>query len=125
MVKTIEDRLKAHLPDRYEDTLACYDMWKHEDWEDITDDGELIGFISYFFLDFKWDMIITAAHANRFSKDQWKILQATLLNRVKPIRIQSDPNNIALHRGAARLGGYFIEDEIYFPYPWEPGVYNK
>lgn len=125
MIRTIEDRLKAHLPDRYEDTLACYDIWKHEDWEDRGDDGELIGFISYFFLDFKWDMIITAAHANNFSKAQWRILQATLQNRVKPIRIQSDPNNLALHRGAARLGGYFIEDEIYFPYPWEPGVYKR
>jgi len=124
MITTIEERVKEHLPGRYQDTLACYDAFEHEDWEDITDDGELIGFISYFFLDFKWDMIITAAKDNNFSRKQWKILKHTLINRKKPIRIQSDPNNIALHKAAKRLGGKFIEDEIHFPYPWE-GHYNK
>ena len=114
MIRTIEDRIKEHLPGRYKDTLACYKAFKHQDWEEYNDEGELIGFVSYFLLDFKHDMIITAAKDNKFSKAQWRILRDTLRDRVKPIRIQSDPNNKALHKGAARLGGVFIEDEIYF-----------
>ena len=117
MIRNIEDRIKEHLPNRYKDTLACYDMWKHQDWKDIAEDGELVGFISYFFLDFKFDMIITAAKDNKFSRTQWKILRQTILNRTKPLRIQSDPNNRALHKGAARLGGVFVEDEVHFPEP--------
>jgi len=125
MIRTIEDRLKEHLPDRYADTLACYDMWEHQDWEDIAEDGELVGFISYFLLDFKFDMIITAAKDNRFSKAQWRILRDTIKYRTKPIRIQSDPNNLALHKGAARLGGTFVEDEIHFPEPGYTYINNK
>ncbi len=119
MITTIEQRLKHHLPNRYTDTLRCYDVFEHEDWEEFAEDGELIGFVSYFFLDFKWDMIITAAKDNIFSKTQWRIIKNTIENRVKPLRIQSDPNNKALHRGAARLGGKFVEDEIFFPAPAE------
>ena len=120
MINTIEERIKEHLPNRYADTLACYDMWEHEDWEDRDEDtGELIGFISYFFLDFKFDMVITAAADNKFSRAQWKILKHTIENRVKPLRIQSDPTNKALRKGAARLGGKFVEDEIYFKGPGE------
>jgi len=112
-VETIEEMLIEHLPGRYKDTLACYEMWKHEDWEE-SDEGGLKGFISYFYLDFKYDMIITASRDDVFSKTQWRILRDTIKNRSKPIRIQSDPNKPALHKGAARLGGRFIEDEIYF-----------
>ena len=104
-----------HLPGRYQDTLACYDAWTNESWEDRDEEtGELLGFISYFFLDFKHDMIITAAKDNKFSKAQWRVLRDTLRARTKPISIQSDPDNIALHKGAERLGGKFYEDTIYF-----------
>ena len=118
MIKTIEELLIHHLPNRYQDTLACYEMWEHEDWEDRDmETGELKGFISYFLLDFKFDMIITAQQENRFSKDQWKVLQKTIINREKPIRIQSDPTNPVLHRAAKKYGGKFVEDEIWFPAP--------
>ncbi len=104
-----------HLPGKYEDTLRCYDVFKSESWEDRDEEtGELLGFVSYFFLDFKYDMIITAAKDNRFSKSQWRVLRDTLRKRVKPIRIQSDPSNLALHKGAKRLGGEFYDDEIFF-----------
>ena len=115
MIKSIEEMLIDHLPNRYQDTLNCYDIFTHEDWEDRDEEtGELLGFISYFFLDFKHDMIITAAKDNKFSKAQWRVLRDTLRARVKPISIQSDPKNIALHKGAERLGGEFYEDTIYF-----------
>ncbi len=117
MDKQIREMLIDHLPNRYSDTLSCYDMWEHENWKDLDEEGNMRGFISYFFLDFKQDMVITAATNNRFSKTQWRILRDTIKNRVKAIRIQSDPNNKALHKGAARLGGRFILDEIYFPDP--------
>lgn len=120
MIRTIEDRIKEHLPGRYTDTLKCYEVFEHEDWEDIAEDGELVGFISYFFLDFKYDMIITAAKGDRFSKSQWAVLKSTVENRTKPLRIASDPKNKALHRGAARFGGVFIDDEIFFNYPMAP-----
>ncbi len=115
MITTIEEMLIDHLPERYTDTLNCYKCFKNESWEDRDKDtGELLGFISYFFLDFKHDMIITAAKDNKFSKAQWRVLRDTLRNRVKPISIQSDPDNKALHKGAERLGGVFYEDTIYF-----------
>ena len=115
MIKTIEEMLIQHLPGRYEDTLNCYKCFKHENWEDRDEEtGELLGFVSYFFLDFKYDMIITAAKNDRFSKSQWKVLRDTLRARVKPIRIQSDPNKPQIHKGAARLGGKFYGEEIFF-----------
>lgn len=117
MTRTIEELLIEHLGTRVEDTLSCYAMWEHEDWEDITDDGELIGFISYFLLDFKFDMVITAAKNNRFSKTQWRILRDTIVKRVKPLRIQSDPSNNAIQKSAKRFGGIFLEDEVWFPQP--------
>ena len=118
MIMTIEDRLKDHLPGRYEDTLKCYEMWEHQDWEDRDPDtGELIGFVSYFLLDFRFDMIITAAKENKFSKEQWRVLRETIVNRVKPLRIASDPSNKVLHRAVKKFGGKFIMDEIYFPEP--------
>ena len=109
--------LIQHLPNKYEDTLACYDMWEHEDWKDLDEEGNLKGFISYFYLDFKWDMIITAATDNRFSKAQWRILKKTVLARTKPLRVASDPNNKAIISSVERLGGKFFEDEAWFPEP--------
>lgn len=117
MIRTIEDRLREHLGDRVADTLKCYDMWEHQDWEDITDDGELIGFISYFLLDFKFDMIITAAKDNIFSRTQWRIIKDAVVNRVKPLRIQSDPSNIVLQKIVKKYGGVFLDDEIWLPQP--------
>ena len=117
MDKQIEEMLIAHLPNRYADTLACYSMWKYEDWKDIQEDGSMNGFVSYFFLDFKYDMIITAATDNKFSKTQWRVLRDTIVNRTKPISIQSDPSNKILHKAAEKFGGKFYEDVIYFPAP--------
>ena len=117
MITTIEERIKEHLPGRYADTLACYKVWEHEDWEDKDESGYLKGFVSYFFLDFKFDMIITAAENNRFSKEQWKVIRDTVVHRVKPIRIQSDPGNPILHKIAHKYGGKFYDDEIWFPAP--------
>ena len=117
---TIEERIKEHLPGRYQDTLACYEMWEHENWEDRDKDtGELKGFISYFFLDFKFDMIIAAAENNRFSKTQWKILRDTIVNRTKPLRIQSDPNNKSIIAAVKKYGGKWCDDEIWYPAPGE------
>ena len=112
--KQIKELLIHHLPNRYTDTIACYDMWRHEDWKDMNPDGTINGFISYFFLDFKFDMIITAQWDNKFSKAQWKIIRDTIVNRTKPIRIQSDPSNPILHKVAKKYGGKFVEDEIWF-----------
>ena len=117
MDKQIEEMLIQHLPNRYEDTLACYEMWVNENWKDIDSDGNFNGFVSYFFLDFKWDMIVTAAKDNRFSKEQWRVLKHTIRNRTKPIRIASDPSNPVLHRVAKSFGGKFFDDEIWFPEP--------
>ena len=118
MIKTIKELLIHHLPGRYADTLACYDMWEHQDWEDRDKEtGELKGFISYFFLDFRFDMVIVAQQENRFSKDQWRVLRDTIQYRTKPLRIQSDPYNKVLQRAVKKYGGKFVEDEIYFPEP--------
>ncbi len=100
-----------HLPGKYKDTLACYDMWEHQDWEDRDEEtGELLGFVSYFFL----DMMIAAAKNNRFSPTQFKIVINTIRNRVKPIRLQSDPTNKALCRIVTKYGGRWLDDEMIF-----------
>ena len=115
MITTIEEMIKEHLLEP-RDTLACYKCFNHESWEDRDEEtGELVGFVSYFFLDFGFDMLIAAAKDNKFSKAQWRVLRDTIKNRVKPLRIQSDPNNYALHKGASRLGGFFVDGDIYFP----------
>ncbi len=120
-IYTIEELLEEHLVEA-KDTIACYRCFEHEDWEERGEEGELLSFVSYFYLDFKYDMIITASRSNVFSKKQWSVLRDTLLHRTKSIRIQSDPKNIALHKGAARYGGYFIDGEILFPYPWDKEI---
>ena len=115
MINTIEEMLIEHLKEP-KDTLACYECFNNESWEDRDPEtGELKGFITYFFLDFEYDMIICAATDNKFSKSQWRILRDTLNNRVKPIRIQSDRYNMALRKGAKRFGGYFTGGDIYLP----------
>jgi hypothetical protein len=111
------DLIEYHLPGKSKDTVTWYKNFTHETVLYYNDNEELEGMVSYFFLDFKFDMIITAAKDNKFSRTQWKILRQTILNRTKPLRIQSDPNNRALHKGAARLGGVFVEDEVHFPEP--------
>ncbi len=119
MDNRVREMLIKHLPGRYEDTLKCYDVFTEETWVDENEDGTINGFISYFFLDFRHDMIVTAATDNRFSKAQWRVLRDTIRGRTKPLRIESDPDNIALHKGAARLGGKFFDREIMFS---EPGI---
>jgi len=123
MITTIEDRLKDHLPNIWGPAVDCYSNYIHEDWYDYAEDGELLGFISYFFLEDKSDMIITAAKDNRYSKAHWRVLRDTLINRSKPIRIQSDPKNKVLHKGAEKFGGFFLGSEIVMPYPWSTGKY--
>lgn len=118
MIMTIEDRIREHLPEP-RDTLACYECFRNESFEDRDKKtGELKGFVTYFFLDFPFDMIIAAAEDNRFSKSMWYVLRDTIVNRVKPLRIQSDPTNPLLHKAVKKYGGYFTEDgEMYFPKP--------
>lgn len=118
MITTIEERIREHMPEPT-DTLNCYKCFLHENWEDRDPKtGELKGFITYFFLDFPFDMIVTAAKDNRFSKSHWKILRDTIINRVKTIRIQSDPTNKVLQRAVKKYGGYFDEEgEIIFRKP--------
>jgi len=116
MIETITELLEDHLEgDRLKETLDCYTKYIHESWTNISPEGEVIGFITYFFMKGEYDMIITAAKGNRFSKSQWRILQRLLQNRTRKIVINSDPNNKVLHRGAAKLGGKFIGEDVYFP----------
>jgi len=122
MITTIRDRIIEHLPEP-KDTLACYECFRNESWEDIDKDtGELLGFVTYFFLDFEYDMLIAAAKDNKFSKEQWRVLKHTIGNRAKSLRIQSDPNNKVLHRAAEKFGGYFTGGDIYFPLETKKGV---
>lgn len=123
MITTIKERLKEHLPDEWGIAHSCYSKYKHENWYDYSEDGELLGFVSYFFLEGKSDMIITAAKDNRFSKKHWRVLRDTLLNRTKAIRIGSDPTNPILHLGANKFGGFFLGKDLVFPYPWSTGKY--
>lgn len=113
----IEELIKEHLPNDYEDTLKCYEEYIHETWEEIDKNTqELKGFISYFFLDDEeFDMIVVIAKGNIFSRAQWKILAKTLKIRDREIQINSDNTNKKLHEFAARYGGYFKGDEIIFP----------
>jgi len=115
LITTIEEMLVEHLPEP-KDTLSCYKCFRNESWEDKDPNtGELVGFVTYFFLDFGFDMLIAAAKDNKFSKAQWRVLRDTIKNRSKSLRIQSDPNNPVLHRAAESFGGFFVDGDIYFP----------
>ncbi len=120
MIYTIADRLRDHLEDPQR-TLDMYLLEDHEDWEERDPEtDELIGFVSYFYFpDNSYDMIVTAAKDDRFSRQQWKVISKTLKNRNRAILIYSDPTNSILHKGCKKYGGHFIEDKIFFPYPWE------
>lgn len=117
IMDTIEELIKEHLPNDYEYTLETYKECVHEDWEERDKDTkELIGFISYFFLDEEaYDMIVVIAKGNIFSRAQWRILSKTLKTRNKEIQINSDSTNKKLHEFATRYGGYFEGDDIVFP----------
>jgi len=107
------DLIEYHLPGRSRDTISWYKNFSQETIL-YYKDGKLDGMISYFFLDFKFDMIIVMQRDNVFYKSMWKILKKTIQERVKPIRIMSDPNNKVLVRGAIRNGGKWVDDEIFF-----------
>jgi hypothetical protein len=70
--------------------------------------------ISYFFLDFRFDMMIVMQRNNRFYKSMWQILRDTTQNRVKPIRIMSDPTNEVLVKMTQKYGGEWHYDELWF-----------
>ena len=107
--------IKFYLPDNYQETLSCYSKFKHSDWEDRDPNtNELIGFVSYFYLLYEHDMIITAAKDNRFSKAQWKVIKTTIKNRKKGIVIYCEPVKEII-RATIQLGGKFIEDRAIFP----------
>ena len=120
--KQIEEMLRQHLPDRATDTLACYEAFKHDDWKDLDEEGNLKGFVSYFFLDFTHDMLITAANNNTFSKTHFKVVKDTVLNRDRPLRISADQNKKILHKLVEKYGGKFFEGEIWFREPGESYV---
>jgi hypothetical protein len=115
MINTIYGRLKEHLDEKeYELAIDVYETYEHTNWVEYKN-GELIGFISYFTLPTDFDMIVTAAKDNKFSKSQWKELKKSIVSSNKDLQIKSDPTNNALHKGAYRLGGKFIEDIIHIP----------
>ena len=106
--------IEYHLKDRSGDTITWYRSFKHETilYYDIED--KLEGMISYFFLDFVFDTMVVMQRDNVFYKSMWRILKDTIKNRVKPLRIMSDPNNKVLVKGAIRHGGTWMQDEIWF-----------
>jgi len=119
MNTTIDELMIEHVPVGWEHTLDILHHFEHEDWVEYADDGELIGFICYFkFDDFKDDLILTAAKDNKFSRLHWKIVMNTTKNRECSIRIPSDPTNKTIRRLAESYGGYWVDEEIYLPYPW-------
>ena len=110
--RTIEELIKKHRPNDYEDILEWYRECPHETWID----KDTRGFISYFFLeDEEYDMIIVMATDDIFSRAQWRVLAKTLKVRSKEVQINSDSSNTKLQEFAARYGGYFKGEDIVFP----------
>ncbi|OYT57747.1 MAG: hypothetical protein B6U76_00125 [Desulfurococcales archaeon ex4484_217_2] len=108
------DLIEWHLPGRSKDTISCYQMWDHETLLYYDEEGNLDAMISYFFVDFPFDMMIVMQRNNKFYKDMWKVLRDTTQNRVKPIRIMSDPNNKVLVRKTKQYGGEWHQDELWW-----------
>ena len=106
--------IEYHLPGRSKDTIAWYENFTHDTVLFYDDEDRLDSMLSYFSLDFRFDTMIAMQREDKFSKRMWKILRDTLVSRVKPIRIMSDPKKKALHKAAARYGGKFYEDEVFF-----------
>jgi hypothetical protein len=106
--------IEYHLPGKSKDTIAWYKYFKHDTVLFYDDDNNLDSMLSYFILDFPFDMMIAMQRDNKFSKEMWRILRDTIHLRVKPLRIMSDPNNKVLVKGAIRHGGEWHQDEIWF-----------
>jgi hypothetical protein len=114
LTEDMVELINHHLPGRSQDTIACYKMWEHETVLFYNEDGTLDAMISYFFLDFRFDMMIVMQRNNRFYKSMWQILRDTTQNRVKPIRIMSDPTNEVLVKMTKKYGGEWHYDELWF-----------
>lgn len=112
-MSSIEELIIHHLK-RPIETLLVFKYFKHSDWIEY-EDGKLISLVSYFKLDYSFDMVVAINKDNIFTPRQWRVIFTILKNRTKEIRIQSDSSNDKLHKGAKRFGGYFEEDEIIFP----------
>ena len=108
-MEDIEKMIIEHGGDTLEDTLLAYRMFKYENYLEYKD-GELIAFISYFPIQ-EFDMIISIAKDNKYTRSQWRVLSKLIDNRDKPIKIVSDPSNTALIKAVERHGGYW-EDEV-------------
>lgn len=114
LLPEMEELIEYHLPGRSRDTLSCYKMWDHETLLYYTPEGKLDAMLSYFFLDFPFDMIIVMQRDNKFYKHMWRTLRDTTQQRVKPLRIMSDPNNRVLVNKVKEYGGEWHKDEIWF-----------
>ena len=112
--KDMLELIEYHLPGRSEDTISWYENFKHDTVLFYDEDNVLDGMLSYFILDFKFDTIIAMQRGNIFYKDMWRILKDTIANKVKPLRIMSDPSNKVLVKGAERHKGVWHQDEIWF-----------
>ncbi len=105
--------IEYHLKERSGDTITWYKSFTHETIL-YYDGDKLDGMISYFFLDFVFDTMILMQRDNTFYKSMWRALKDTIKNRVKPLRIMSDPSNKVLVKGAIRHEGVWHHDEIWF-----------
>jgi len=106
--------IRHHLPGRSRDTESCYQMWEHETLLYYNEDNQLDAMISYFYLDFPFDMMIVMQRNNKFYKDMWKVLRDTIQHRVKPIRIMSDPTNKVLVKKTQQYGGEWHGEELWY-----------
>lgn len=108
------DELIIHHIHTPVETLLAYRYLDHTDWEEYVD-GQLLSLVSYFGLEYEYDMIIAINRDNIFTLGQWKYISKLLKTRTKEIRISSDPINKILHKGAKKYNGYFVDDYIVFP----------
>ena len=95
--------------------ITALDLIDNTTYLEKDSTGMVVGLVSYFRLPIDFDVIMAMHKDNLFSKTMWKHLRKLLLTRTKEIRIQSDMTIEALHKGAARYGGYFDGNDIILP----------
>ena len=108
------DLINIHLPGRSRDTITWYKNFEHETVLQYDSEGRVEWMISYFFLDFPFDTMIVMQRESKFPKKMWKILRDTVGQRVKPIRIMSDPSNEVLVKMSIKYGAVWHEDEMWY-----------
>ena len=116
----VYDLIYHHLPtEKAFEACGALNTLPHTTYLE-TYELEVVGLISYFKFDnLDFDIIMAMHRDNVFSTTMFRKLYKLITARTKEIRIDSDGSNTKLIEFASRHGGYFEDNTMVFPKPYE------